>query len=42
VFAPGNVFSLSQSAAQFLRFNVTMMEDDRILRCLERVIADRL
>ncbi len=41
VFAPGNVFSLSQSATQFLRFNVTMMADDRILRCLEQVIADR-
>ena len=41
VFAPGNVFSLSQSAAQFLRFNVAMMGDGRILRCLEKVIVDR-
>jgi len=36
VFAPGNVFSLSQSASQYLRFNAAMMEDARIYRCLER------
>jgi len=35
VFAPGNVFSLSQSASRYLRFNAAMMGDERIYRCLE-------
>jgi DNA-binding transcriptional MocR family regulator len=39
VFAPGNVFSLSRSAGHYLRFNVAMMDDPRIYRCLERAIA---
>jgi DNA-binding transcriptional MocR family regulator len=30
VFAPGNVFSLDQSAGNYLRFNAAMMEDERI------------
>ncbi len=38
IFAPGNVFSLSQSASQYLRFNAAMMTDDRIYRCLERAM----
>ncbi|WP_164078810.1 aminotransferase class I/II-fold pyridoxal phosphate-dependent enzyme, partial [Stenotrophomonas maltophilia] len=34
ILAPGNVFSISQSAAPFLRFNVAQMEDDRVYRAL--------
>jgi DNA-binding transcriptional MocR family regulator len=41
IFAPGNVFSLSQSASQYLRFNAAMMTDDRIYRCLERALQAR-
>ncbi len=40
IFAPGNVFSVSQSAASFLRFNVTMLDDPRILRFLEKAMID--
>jgi len=39
IFAPGNVFSLSQSASQYLRFNAAMMADARIYRCLERALS---
>jgi DNA-binding transcriptional MocR family regulator len=35
VLAPGNAFSLSQSASRFLRFNVAQCEDERIFRTLE-------
>ncbi|WP_249123624.1 MULTISPECIES: PLP-dependent aminotransferase family protein [unclassified Bradyrhizobium] len=35
VLAPGNAFSLSQTAGQFLRFNVAQCADPRIFRCLE-------
>ena len=38
VFAPGNVFSLSQSASHYLRFNVAMMADPRIYRCLQQAM----
>jgi DNA-binding transcriptional MocR family regulator len=38
VFAPGNVFSLSQSARSFLRFNVAQCSDSRIFRALETAI----
>ena len=38
VFAPGNVFSLSQSASHYLRFNVAMMADPRIYRCLRHAM----
>jgi DNA-binding transcriptional MocR family regulator len=34
VLAPGNAFSLSQSAGHFLRFNVAQSADDRIFRTL--------
>lgn len=34
ILAPGNVFSVSQSAAQFLRFNVAQMGDPRIFEVL--------
>jgi DNA-binding transcriptional MocR family regulator len=39
LFAPGNVFSVSQSAGNFMRFNVAMMEDPKILRVLESAMT---
>lgn len=38
VLAPGNVFSLSQNAANLMRFNVAQMQDKRI----DAVLADSL
>lgn len=38
VFAPGNVFSLSQAATGFLRFNVAQCMDDRVFTVLERAM----
>lgn len=38
VFAPGNAFSPTRTAGAFLRFNVTLTDDDRIFRFLERTI----
>lgn len=40
VFAPGNVFSASGSASHFLRFNVTMMDDERVFEVLERLCGE--
>jgi DNA-binding transcriptional MocR family regulator len=34
VFAPGNVFSVTQSAGNFMRFNVAMMDDPKTYRVL--------
>ncbi len=39
VLAPGNVFSLSQSAAGFMRFNVSQCQDDRVFAALRKAIA---
>jgi DNA-binding transcriptional MocR family regulator len=39
VLAPGNVFSLSQTADRYFRFNVAMMRDDRVYRVLEGAMA---
>jgi DNA-binding transcriptional MocR family regulator len=39
VLAPGNVFSVSQSFADFLRFNVAQMSDPRIFDVLARAIV---
>ncbi|WP_458761357.1 PLP-dependent aminotransferase family protein [Afipia sp. TerB] len=36
VLAPGNVFSVSQSATHFMRFNVSQTRDDRILDTLRQ------
>jgi len=36
VFAPGDAFSLSRTAANYLRFNVAMMDDPRIFSCIAR------
>lgn len=41
VLAPGNVFSPSQSATGFLRFNVSQTLDDRIFAVLDEVLRDR-
>lgn len=41
VLAPGNVFSLSQSATSFLRFNVSQCQDDQIFEALRTSISSR-
>ena len=41
VLAPGNAFSLTQSAASFLRFNVAQSGDVRIFEMLRKAIARR-
>lgn len=38
VFAPGNVFSASQSAANFMRFNVAQCDDPTVMDVLQRAI----
>ncbi|MEO3388912.1 PLP-dependent aminotransferase family protein [Mesorhizobium sp. CAU 1741] len=40
ILAPGNVFSISQSAAPFLRFNVAQLDDERIFSILERAMEN--
>ncbi|MBX3537296.1 MAG: PLP-dependent aminotransferase family protein [Chelatococcus sp.] len=40
VLAPGNAFSLSQSATAYLRFNVSQTRDDRIFAVLRDVLAE--
>jgi len=39
VLAPGNVFSVSQTASAFMRFNVAQMSDPRVLAVLKRAIG---
>jgi DNA-binding transcriptional MocR family regulator len=39
LFAPGNVFSVSQSAGSYMRFNVAMMEDPKIFRVLQSAMT---
>lgn len=39
VLAPGNVFSQSEEAGSFLRFNVAQSQDPRIFQSLERVLG---
>ncbi len=41
VLAPGNAFSLSQSAGSFLRFNVAQSADPRIFQFLETAVRGR-
>lgn len=41
VLAPGNAFSLSQSAQNFLRFNVSQSEDDRLFAFLRSTVRRR-
>lgn len=38
VLAPGNVFSVSQSATSFLRFNVAQLSDKRIFAVIKRAM----
>lgn len=38
VLAPGNIFSVSQAAAGFMRFNVAQLDDERIFAVLERAM----
>lgn len=39
VLAPGNVFSVTQSAAHFLRFNVAQSADPKIFETLKRALS---
>jgi DNA-binding transcriptional MocR family regulator len=39
VLAPGNAFSLSQSATNFMRFNVSQMLDRRVFEVLREVLV---
>jgi DNA-binding transcriptional MocR family regulator len=39
VLAPGDVFSVSQSASDFMRFNVAQMTDPRIFTLLAKALA---
>jgi DNA-binding transcriptional MocR family regulator len=39
VLAPGNVFSPSQSASTFMRFNVAQMADPRVFAVLARALS---
>ena len=41
VLAPGNVFSVSQSAPDFMRFNVAQMVDPRVFAVLTQLLAGR-
>ena len=41
VLAPGNVFSVSESAASFLRFNVAQLGDERSLVVLRQAMDVR-
>jgi DNA-binding transcriptional MocR family regulator len=41
IIAPGNAFSLSQTASSFLRFNVAQSQDDRIFEVLGRALRGR-
>ena len=39
VLAPGDVFSVSQTASSFMRFNVAQMSDARVFAVLERALS---
>lgn len=41
VLAPGNAFSQSQSAGDFLRFNVAQCSDERVFDVLARALSSR-
>jgi DNA-binding transcriptional MocR family regulator len=40
VLAPGNAFSLSQTATHFMRFNISQMQDPRVFEILQNVLDD--
>ena len=39
VLAPGNVFSVAQTAGQFMRFNVAQSRDPRVFEVLGQAMA---
>lgn len=39
IHAPGNVFSVSQSASSFMRFNITQCENERVFHSLRGLLA---
>jgi DNA-binding transcriptional MocR family regulator len=39
VLAPGNAFSLSQTATDFMRFNVSQTLDPKVFEVLEQALA---
>jgi DNA-binding transcriptional MocR family regulator len=41
ILAPGNIFSVSQSATSFLRFNVAQLGDERIYTAIKRAMENR-
>jgi DNA-binding transcriptional MocR family regulator len=41
VLAPGNVFSVSQTAAEFMRFNVAHMNDPRMWDVMRRTLKSK-
>jgi DNA-binding transcriptional MocR family regulator len=41
VLAPGDVFSPSRSACEFIRFNVAQMLDPRVFDVLSRILVGR-
>ena len=41
VLAPGNVFSLSQSSGQYMRFNVAQAQDPRLYEALDTLLSVR-
>jgi len=41
VLAPGNAFSVSQTASRFLRFNVAQSQDERIFKVLKAAMRQR-
>jgi len=41
VLAPGNAFSVSQTASRFLRFNVAQSQDERIFKVLKTAMRQR-
>jgi len=41
VVAPGNVFSVSQTAKSFMRFNVAQLDDERIFSVLKKAMREQ-
>lgn len=41
VLAPGNVFSVSQSASEIMRFNVAQMLDPHVFNMLGRALDEK-
>ena len=41
VLAPGNVFSLTQSAGSYMRFNVAQSRSQRLFTVLDKALSSR-